>query len=88
MVEYTVHTKDHIIYWREFFQAEIELDQTETLKTIMALLSDTQFGLITIYINFVSFFSCQFVQTLNFFQQQERPIFPFIENQLQTFQHT
>ena len=65
MVDYT---KDHLVYWPEFFKAEIELDQTETLKTIVALLS-TYFGLITIYVNFISFFSCQFVQTLNFFQQ-------------------
>jgi len=44
MIDYT---KDHLVYWPEFFQAEIELDQTETLKTIMALLS-THLGLITI----------------------------------------
>lgn len=79
MVDYT---KDHLVYWPEFFQAEIELDRTETLKTIMALLS-THLGLITIFINFISFFSRQFVQTLDFFQQQEKPVFPFAENQLQ-----
>jgi hypothetical protein len=79
MVDYT---KEHLVYWPEFFQAEIELDRTETLKTIMALLS-THLGLITIFINFISFFSRQFVQTLDFFQQQEKPVFPFAENQLQ-----
>jgi hypothetical protein len=54
------------------------------LKTIIDLLSNTQkFGLITIYINFISLFSRQFVQTLDFFQQQDKPVFPFVENKLQ-----
>jgi hypothetical protein len=81
MIDYT---KNHLIYWSEFFKAEIELDQNETLKTIIDLLSNTQkFGLITVYINFISLFSCQFVQTLNFFQQQNKPVFSFVENKLQ-----
>src|SRR5437763_360940 len=67
-----------------FFQAEIELDKTETLKVIVSLLSNTkQFGLITIFVNFIASFSCQFVQTLNFFQQEKKPVFAFVENQLQ-----
>jgi hypothetical protein len=81
MIDYT---KDHLIYWSEFFKAEIELDQNETLKTIIDLLSNTQkFGFITIYINFISLFFRQFVQTLDFFQQQDKPVFPFVENKLQ-----
>ena len=35
-----------------------------------------------IFINFISFYSHQFVQILDFFQQ-EKPVFPFVENQLQ-----
>ena len=51
MVDYT---KDHLIYWPEFFQAEIELNKTETLKVIVSLLFNTkQFGLITIFVNFI-----------------------------------
>ena len=79
MVDYT---KNHLVYWPKLFQAKIELDRTKTLKTIIDLLS-IHFGLITIFINFISFYSRQFVQTLDFFQQQEKPVFPFAENQLQ-----
>ena len=45
--EMVYYTKDHLIYWPGFFQAENELDKTETLKTIVSLLS-RQFGPISI----------------------------------------
>ena len=77
------YTKDYLVYWHGFFQAELEFDKTEALTTITTFLSDKQkFGLIRIFVNFISIFSHQFVQTLDFFQQ-EKPIFPFVENQLQ-----
>ena len=73
------YTKDHLVYWPGFFQSEIELDETEALKVIVSLLANRQqFGLITIYVNFISIFS----KTLDFFQQG-KPVFPFIESQLQ-----
>ncbi len=67
MIDYT---EDHLVYWSEFFQAKIELDRTEILKTIMAFLS-IHLGLITIFINFISFFSYQFIQTLDFFNNKK-----------------
>ena len=63
------YAKNHLAYWHEFFQAELELDRTEALITIITFLSNTQqFGLITIYVNFISIFSHQFIQILDFFQ--------------------
>ena len=75
------YTKDHLAYWNSFFQAEIELDETEALSTIIKFLTQN-FGLIIIFVNFISIFSRQFVQILDFFQQ-EKPVFPYVKNQLQ-----
>jgi len=66
------YTTDHLVYWPGFFQSEIELDETEALKVIVSLLANRQqFGLITIYVNFISIFSQQFIKTLDFFSTRK-----------------
>ena len=40
-------------------------------------------GIITIYLNFISSYAKEFVQTLDFFQQLKKPVFPFVELRLQ-----
>jgi len=34
------YTKDYLVYWHRFFQAELEFDKTEALTTIITFLSD------------------------------------------------
>lgn len=81
--EMVLYTRDYLVYWPEFFQSEFEHDETDALRIICSFLSDArEFGLITIYINFISKFSKEFISTLNFFQQ-EKPIIPYVEGRLQ-----
>ena len=81
MVEYT---KTHLPYWNSFFQDELTNDTTnETLKKITKTLSDPyEFGIISIYIHFISIYAKQFVQDTDFFQKQNKLIFPFVERRL------
>jgi hypothetical protein len=78
------YSNEHIQYWRDFFNDELSLDsQNETLKSITSFLnSQTKYRLIRIYISFIKIFAKQFVQDLDFFQTQNKPIFPFVENRL------
>ncbi|GBC54258.2 CGG triplet repeat-binding protein 1 [Rhizophagus irregularis DAOM 181602=DAOM 197198] len=84
MVEYT---KIHILYWNSFFQDEVTNDSTnETLKNILKTLSDPfKFGTISVYIHFISIYARQFIQDTDFFQKQNKPIFPFVEGRLNHF---
>lgn len=82
--EMVFYTNEYIQYWKDFFNNELSLDsQNETLKTITSLLnSQTQYRLLTIYISFITIFAKQFVQDLDFFQTQNKPIFPYVESRL------
>ncbi|PKY50584.1 hypothetical protein RhiirA4_467145 [Rhizophagus irregularis] len=61
-----------------------EESQNKTVKTIYTTLQNLRdTGIITIYIYFISIFAKEFVQDLDFFQQQNKPVFPFVEGQLQ-----
>ena len=79
------YAKDHIQYWADFFKHEYEQElQNETIKTIHTTLQDPQdIGIITIYIHFISIYAKEIVQDLDFFQQQNKPVFPFVEGRLQ-----
>lgn len=79
------YAKDYIEYWPSFFEAELQTNtRNEKIAKIHAILQDNQQrGVITIYIHFISIFSKEFVHTLDFFQQKNLPIFPFIEPRLQ-----
>ena len=87
MVDYT---KTHLIYWNSFFRDELANDPSNTtLKTISNILSDPcDFAFISIFTHFISIYAKQFIQDTDFFQIQNKPIFPFIEgclNQLFAF---
>ena len=79
------YTKEHLIYWPPFFKEEFNNDKRHhTLEAINSCLQNPQeFGLITIYVNFISLYAKEFVQDLDFFQQLKKPVFPFVELQLQ-----
>ncbi|GBC17893.1 hypothetical protein GLOIN_2v1761146 [Rhizophagus irregularis DAOM 181602=DAOM 197198] len=63
-----------------------EESQNETVKTIYTTSQNLRdIGIITIYIYFISIFAKEFVQDLDFFQQQNKPVFPFVEGRLQQF---
>ncbi|RIA95448.1 hypothetical protein C1645_816677 [Glomus cerebriforme] len=79
------YAKDHIDYWPSFFEAELQDNiRNEKLAKIQSILQNVrEKGIITIYIHFISNFSKEFVRTLDFFQQKNTPVFPFVELQLQ-----
>ncbi|CAG8729110.1 20109_t:CDS:2, partial [Rhizophagus irregularis] len=55
-----------------------------TLEAINSCLQNVRdLELITIYVNFISSYAKEFVQDLDFFQQLKKPVFPFVELQLQ-----
>ena len=76
------YAKNHIQYWADFFRREYEEEsRNETVKTIYTTLQNLRdTGIITIYIYFISVFAKEFVQDLDFFQQQNKPVFPFVED--------
>src|SRR5581483_4448650 len=78
------YTKEHLQYWADFYKIEYESDpRNEMLSAIYSTLQNTQqLGIITIYANFISIYAKAFVQDLDFFQQQKKPIFPFVETRL------
>jgi hAT family C-terminal dimerisation region len=82
--EMVFYTNEHIQYWGDFFNNELSLEpQHETLKSITSLLnSQTKYRLIKIYISFITIFAKQFVQDLDFFQTQNKPVFPYVESRL------
>lgn len=79
------YTKEHIQYWRDFYKIEHENDlKHETIGAIYSILQNTQqLGTIIIYTNFISTYAKAFVQDLDFFQQQKKPVFPFVETRLE-----
>ncbi|GBC01873.1 hypothetical protein RclHR1_04360018 [Rhizophagus clarus] len=79
------YAKVHIQHWANFFRREYEEKlQNEMIKTIHTTLQNLRdVGVITIYIYFISIYAKEFVQDLDFFQQQNKPVFPFVEGRLQ-----
>jgi len=65
------YAKNHIIYWPSFFKKEFNNDKKHnTLSAINSCLENRQnLEIITIYLNFISFYAKEFVQDLDFFQQ-------------------
>ncbi|RHZ81935.1 hypothetical protein Glove_116g4 [Diversispora epigaea] len=57
--------------------------KNETISSIYSILQNTyQFELITVYLHFISIYAKAFVHDLDFFQQQKKPVFPFVETRL------
>ena len=80
-----LYTKEYINYWPHFFESELQEnpDNTTSLYIHNTLQNEQQIGIIRIYIYFISIFSQEFIQTLDFFQQKNQPVFPYIETRLQ-----
>ncbi|GES81531.1 CGG triplet repeat-binding protein 1 [Rhizophagus clarus] len=58
--------------------------QNEMIKTIHTTLQNLQdVGVITIYIYFILIYAKEFVQDFDFFQQQNKSVFSFVEGRLQ-----
>ncbi|CAG8783794.1 16790_t:CDS:2, partial [Rhizophagus irregularis] len=64
-----------------------EFDNDKKHVTLMAINSclqnEKESDIITIYLNFISFYAKEFIQDLDFFQQLNKPIFPLVELRLQ-----
>jgi len=81
MVDYT---KTHLPYWNSFFEDELINDPNNvTLQNISQTLSNSHdVGVISIIIHFISIYAKQFIQDTDFFQTQNKPIFPLVERRL------
>ena len=79
------YAKDHIDYWLSFYQEEYERDKNHESISIIneTLQNKKERGIIIIFINFITCFAQEFVQDLDFFQQQNKPVFPFVEGRLE-----
>ena len=71
------YSKDYIQFWPGFYEAEYQLDpQHETITTINSTLhSEEDYKIILIFIHFICIYAIEFVQDLDFFQQQDKPLF-------------
>src|SRR5687767_10651158 len=78
------YLKDHIQFWPGFYEAEYQLDsRNKTIATINSTLcSEQNYKIIVIFVHFICIYAIEFVQDLDFFQQQDKPLFPFVEGRL------
>lgn len=79
-----IYAKDYIEYWPSFFESELQNNagNAKLVKIHNTLQNEQERGVIVIFIHFISIFSKEFVDTLDFFQQKNMPVFPFIESRL------
>jgi hypothetical protein len=78
------YAKDSIEYWPSFYSEEYEKDTSnESIAKINEILQNRQKkGMVIICINFITFYAQEFVHDLDFFQQQNNPVFPYVEERL------
>ncbi|CAB4391603.1 unnamed protein product [Rhizophagus irregularis] len=71
-------------YIRGFYNEEGKENSTPIIEKINSAFTDQQInGRIEIYLTFIQENAQQFVADLDFFQQENKPMFPFIEQRLQ-----
>ena len=81
MAFYVYQYLDHI---RGFYNEESKENSTPIIEKINSAFTNLQInGRIEIYLAFIKENAQQFVNDLDFFQQENKPIFPFIEQRLQ-----
>ena len=74
----------HLDYIRGFYSEENKENSTSVIEKINSIFTDQQLnGRVEIYLAFIQENAQQFVIDLDFFQQETKPIFPFIEQRLQ-----
>ncbi|PKY61892.1 hypothetical protein RhiirA4_487508, partial [Rhizophagus irregularis] len=78
------HVYQHLDYIRGFYNEESKENSTSIVEKINSIFTNQQSnGCIEIYLAFIQEYAQQFVADLDFFQQETKPIFPFIEQRLQ-----
>jgi len=78
------YVNDHYRYLRNFYLEEQKNDSNETIENLIKVFSDTtNNGCIQIYLSFIKIYAQKFIKDLNFFQQENLPLFPFVEGQLE-----
>ena len=78
------HIYQNLDYIRGFYNEESRENSTPIIEKINSAFTDQQInGRIEIYLAFIQENAQQFVADLDFFQQENNPIFPFIEQRLQ-----
>ncbi|CAG8777692.1 20800_t:CDS:1, partial [Rhizophagus irregularis] len=78
------HVYQNLDYIRGFYNEEGKENSTPIIEKINSAFTDQQInGCIEIYLTFIQENAQQFVADLDFFQQENKPMFPFIEQRLQ-----
>ncbi|GES86793.1 transcription factor E2F6 isoform X1 [Rhizophagus clarus] len=78
------HVYQNLDYIRGFYNEESKENSTPMIEKINSAFTDQQINeRIKIYLAFIQENAQQFVADLDFFQQENKPIFPFIEQRLQ-----
>ncbi|CAB4439617.1 unnamed protein product [Rhizophagus irregularis] len=78
------HVYQHLDYIRGFYNEESKENSTSIVEKINSIFTNQQSnGCIEIYLAFIQEYAQQFVADLDFFQQETKLIFPFIEQRLQ-----
>ena len=79
--EMIFYTLEHLFLLHDFFKKEFEdnsIDSTTIEKVLTTLDNSNELGLIHTYLHFISIYAREFVQDLEFFQSQNKPLFPFV----------
>ena len=59
-------------------------DSNETIENLVKIFNDTtNNGCVQIYLSFIKIYAQKFINDLNFFQQENLPLFPFVEGRLE-----
>ena len=78
------YVNDHYQLLRNFYLEEQKNDSNETIEKLVEIFNDsTKNGCIQIYLSFIKIHAQKFINDLNFFQQENLPLFPFIEGRLE-----
>ena len=68
----------------QLYLKEQKDDSNETIEDLVKIFNDTASnGCVQIYLSFIKIHAQKFIDDLNFFQQENLPLFPFIEGRLE-----
>jgi hypothetical protein len=78
------YVNDHYQYLRNFYLEEQKNDSNETIENLVKIFNDTTNNCcVQIYLSFIKIYAQKFINDLNFFQQENLPLFPFVEGRLE-----
>ena len=78
------YVSDHYQHLRNFYLEEQKNDSNETIENLIKIFNNTtNNGCVQIYLFFIKIYAQKFINDLNFFQQENLPLFPYVEGRLE-----